>query len=175
MTSNKPPKVNQQIQSNTVRLILKQGHRIVSREEAIRIARENHVDLIQINHTTHPPICKLQELGKYLYEKEKSSKQNKAPKVKEIQLHPNIAAHDLATKIKQTREFLAHHHPVTIKMKFRGRENSHRDIGEKVMKSLIEETKDLSQIHGGISKTGNLLLLKLHPQKKGQTHHEPKT
>lgn len=158
-----PYKVNHQIQARNVRVILNGTHEVLSLSAALHQAKEQNLDLIQINGQVDPPICKIQSLGKFLYNEEKNRKIQKNPKSKEIQLHPNIAPHDLETKVKQTQDFLRTHHPVTLKMKFRGRENTHKELGVKVLRQIMEATADLCHQNREPQKNGNLILLHLHP------------
>lgn len=163
MRHEKTYKVNHQIQARMVRVLLQGTHEILPLSTALQKAKEENLDLIQINGKVEPPICKIQSLGKFLYEEEKKKKTQKNPKSKEIQLHPNIAPHDLETKVKQTQEFLKTNHPVTLRMKFRGRENTHKEIGIQVLNQIIEETAHLCHKNGEPQKNGNLILLHLHP------------
>ena len=163
----KPYKINHQIHATEVRVIQSDGSsEILTLKVALDKALKNNEDLIQINSECNPPICKIQNIGKFLYEEEKRKKHTKSPKVKEIQLHPNIAPNDLTIKIKQTKNFLQENHPVTLKMKFRGRENSHQEIGASVLKSLIQEVQTLTHSDGKIIKSNNSFIIHLQPQKK---------
>jgi translation initiation factor IF-3 len=163
MRPQKSYKVNHQIQARNVRVLLEGSQEILPLSAALNKAKEKNLDLIQINGQVDPPICKIQSLGKFLYQEEKTRKIQKNPKSKEIQLHPNIAPHDLETKVKQTQGFLKTQHPVTLKMKFRGRENTHKELGVQVLNQILEATSHLCHKNGEPQKNGNLILLHLHP------------
>jgi len=171
MKSQKSYTTNHQIRARNVRVVSPEGHEVLPLSSAILKAQNQKLDLILINNKVEPPLCKIQNLGKFLYEEEKKRRNKKNPKSKEIQLHPNIAQHDLDIKIKQAQDFLQTQHPVTLKMKFRGRENTHQEIGVKILEQVVEKTDHLCQKNPETRKkptppkNGNLILLHLHPGK----------
>ena len=137
---------NHQIRSPTVRLIDENGINkgIVATREAIRIARELNLDLVEITNTSTPPIAKIVDYGKFIYElkidKKRQEKRNRENiiVVKEIQLRPVIGIHDLEVKLNHAKQFLEQNHKVKIVMKFRGREIGFSQKGFDVVNQFIQ-------------------------------------
>lgn len=137
--------VNNQIRSKEVRLINENGEQvgILSTVEALRRAQNLGLDLVAVNGTSNPPVCKILDYGKFRYElsrkeKEQARKAREAQvDVKEIQLRPNTDAHDIGIKARRAQEFLADGDKVKVVVKFKGRELSHIDIGRKVMEAFL--------------------------------------
>jgi translation initiation factor IF-3 len=107
---------------------------IVSREEALKRAMEEGLDLVEIVPTANPPVCKIMDYGRYKYEKSKSEKHRRKPVViKEIKLGMNIQEADIEVKLRHAREFLAHGNKVKVSLRFRGREIIYAKRGKEVL------------------------------------------
>jgi len=160
----KKPIINRQIRAQEVRLIDETGKQlgVVPFEEAARLAIERKLDLIQVTEKVEPPVCKLGDYGKYLYQEEKknkSTKKQKGGELKRIRLTFNISLHDLETKAHQTEKFLNKGDKVRVEMYLKGREKAFQDFAkEKVNKFLeilqnatpIKIERDLKKEFGGL-------------------------
>jgi len=156
-------RTNYQIRIPTVRLIDETGKMlgIVSNSEAIRMAQDRELDLVEVDANQRPPICKIMDYGKFMYETAKKEKEaRKAGKtlpVKEIQFSPSVDVNDMQIKTRKIREFLEEGHKVRLTMRFRGREMQHTEIGKGLFKSLLTSLEDVSKIEQSTEFTGNTL------------------
>ncbi len=116
---------------------------IVSAKEAIEIAEEKDLDLVEISPNSQPPVCKIMDYGKYKYQLEISEKLKKKKQsqivVKEIKLRPKIDTNDLNTKKRQIEKFLKSAYKVKLTVMFRGREIVHKELGMKILDNLIDD------------------------------------
>ncbi len=172
----KGPRVNQRITSDTVRLIGADGVMvgIVDLETALQQAKEANLDLVEVNPTSDPPVCKILEYGRMKYDLKKKFHQSKKKQnvitTKEVKIRPNIGDHDYSVKLKSIRSFLKDNCKVKVSLRFRGREVIYQQNGMEVLEKIIEETKDLGQIDGKISKSDNQLLMLLVSKSDGKRH-----
>jgi translation initiation factor IF-3 len=139
-------RVNGKIRAREVRVIGVDGKQqlgVMPLNDALALARQNGVDLIEIAATAVPPVCRLVNLGKFRYEKAKKEKESRkhqhASTVKEIQLSPRIDPHDLGIKIMHAIEFLCEDMKVKVSLKFRGREMAHTDVGFDVIRNFLDK------------------------------------
>jgi len=138
-------RVNGKIRAREVRVIGVDNKQvgIVPLNDALGMARQNGVDLVEISPNAVPPVCRLVDFGKYRYElakKEKDSRKHQhASTVKEVQLSPRIDPHDLGIKVMHAVDFLCEDMKVKVALKFRGREMAHTEFGFEVIKKFIEE------------------------------------
>lgn len=145
-------RINAQIRAKTVRLIDENGQMIgiVSIAEALEIAGNAELDLIEISPDTEPPVCKIGNYGKIRYQMQKKSDENrkkqKAVELKEIKMSPNIGTGDYDTKMKQARKFLTQGNKVKFNFKFRGREILHTDLVKEMIDKMIEQLSDISKV-----------------------------
>lgn len=130
------PRKNERIRAREVRLLSPEGKQIgiVSRDEALGLAKEVGLDLVEISANARPPVCRILDFGKYQYEQSKRQKENKAKassasKLKEVKFRVRIEEHDYLTKLRHAEEFLYKGAKVKISLMFRGRENEHKDLG----------------------------------------------
>jgi translation initiation factor IF-3 len=126
-----------------VRLIRDDGEqRVVATSEALDLAREQGLDLVEVAPQAAPPVVKIMNYGKYKFENEKkvrdSRKKQKLLKLKEIRMQPKIDDHDLDFKSKHVREFLGEGNKVKVTVRFRGRELAHTELGEEVLKDVLK-------------------------------------
>jgi len=152
-----------------VRLIDETGHQhgIVEIENALEMAREKGLDLVEVAPDARPPVCKILDYGKhkYLAKKKEHDARRKQHQVviKEVRVRPKIDTHDLETKMRKAREFLQHGDKLQVNMLFRGREHGFRDRGLEVMNKIKEELADLSKVEREPRLEGNRLVMILHP------------
>jgi translation initiation factor IF-3 len=138
-------RVNGKIRAREVRVIGVDGQQlgVIPLNNALVLARQHGVDLVEVAATAIPPVCRLVNLGKFRYEKAKKEKESKkhqhASMVKEIQLSPRIDPHDLGIKVTHAVDFLCEDMKVKVALKFRGREMAHTEIGFEVIKKFLAE------------------------------------
>lgn len=165
-------KVNREIRASKVRVISHTGEQlgVFSLHEALALAEEQGLDLVEIVPGSNPPVCKIINFGKFRYDQSKREKESKKSqhqiKVKEIKLKPNIDVHDLETKTRHAREFLTEGNKVKITCTFRGREVMHPETGEKVVRQMCDELEDVSVMESPPKMMGRMLLVVLAPGAK---------
>ncbi len=165
-------KVNREIRAPKVRLISHTGEQVgvVSLYEALALAEEQGLDLVEIVPGSNPPVCKVMNFGKFRYDQSKREKENKKAshqiKVKEIKLKPNIDVHDLETKTRHARDFLVGGNKVKITCTFRGREMMHPEHGEKIVQEMCQHLEDISTAESPPKMMGRMLLVVLAPAAK---------
>ena len=142
MADNKGMRVNGQIRVREIRLIDDEGEQkgIVPTLEALKMAKDRDLDLVEVSPNANPPVCKILDFGKYRFEQEKklrdSKKNQKVLKLKEIRMQPKIGSGDLDTKAKHVQEFLNEGDKVKVTIRFRGRELAHTELGFDVLKEV---------------------------------------
>jgi translation initiation factor IF-3 len=115
---------------------------VMSLDQALRLARGKGLDLVEIAAAATPPVCRIVDYGKFLYEESKRAKESRptaAGKVKELQISPSIDPHDLGVKRNQATQFLCDDMKVRVKMRFRGRQKAHKEIGVGLMNQFVKE------------------------------------
>lgn len=146
--------------------------------DAVTMAKGAGLDLVEISPDANPPVCKVMDYSKFLYDKEKQDRENrkkqKAGQLKEIRLNPRIASHDLQTKVKHIEEFLKEHNKVRVTVVFRGRENQHRNLGEEILMAIKDNLSSVGTIEGKPSLMGNRMSIMLAPSLSAKTHAAPK-
>ena len=135
--------INNQIKASKVRVIDESGKNlgIFSLEEALKIAKEHNLDLIQITDKAEPPVCKISDYGKFLYQmkkREKGKKKERGGEIKGIRLGFNISEHDMETRANQAKEFLEEGNKIQIEMILRGREKALTDFAKEKIKRFLE-------------------------------------
>ena len=151
-TKPRGPKTNERIRAPQVQVISSDGKNlgILSTQEAINIAKQEGLDLIEISPNANPPVCKIIDLGKYKYDLQK--KANKAKKkqkiinLKEIKLRPVTEIHDYNFKMKNAQRFLTKGDKVKFTVQFRGREMQHTGLGYELMKRITNDTAKLGKV-----------------------------
>ena len=136
--------INENIDAAEVRVISEDADPVVMKtEDALKRAEDDGLDLIMINPTAEPPVCKIMEMNKYLYDKankEKSQKKNqKKTETKEIRMSPNINLHDLETKINSANKFLSKGDKVQFTIVYKGREVARMDSGDTLLQNIVEK------------------------------------
>lgn len=165
-------RINNEIRTPKVRLIDDKGEQVgvVSIQEAIRMAEEAGLDLVEIVPTSTPPVCKIMNFGKFRYDQTKREKENKKAqhqiKVKEVKFKPNIDDHDLETKLRQAKDFLLKGNKVKITLAFRGREMMHPEVGKALMTKVCDELAEISIAEAPPSMMGRILSTVLSPKAK---------
>jgi len=140
-------RINGKIRAREVRVIAIDGKQlgVMPLNDAINLARQNAVDLVEIAPNAVPPVCRVVDFGKFRYEQAKKEKESKkhqhASTVKEVQLSPRIDPHDLGVKVGHAIDFLCEDMKVKVALRFRGREMAHTDVGFEVVKKFIVEVE----------------------------------
>ena len=131
-----------------MRLIDEEGSQvgIVRLAEALELANEKELDLVEMNPNSDPPLCKIMDFGKFKYDQSKNSKQvQKVLKIKEVKLRPKTEKHDFDVKIRRARSFLDEGHKVLVTMVYRGREQRHPELGREVLMRFFADLEDLAK------------------------------
>ena len=164
-------RVNKDIRASEVLLISSTGEKlgVVNTRQALMMARNQRLDLVEVSPNSIPPVCKIIDYGKFQYEQSKKVKQNTKPqlkvKVKEVKVRPNIDTHDLNVKIKQARTFLEKGFRVRLSCFFRGREMMFKDQGFDVLNNMIEQLSDCSSTDAQPKMAGRICAVNLSPAK----------
>jgi translation initiation factor IF-3 len=144
-------RINEQIRLTPIRVVNHDGTMlgVIPTAEALQIARDAGLDLVEVAPNERPPVCRILDFGKFKYEqKKKSQKSAKSHQVqiKEIRLRPKTGEHDIEFKVKRAREFLAEKDKVKLNVVFRGRENAHHDRGREVLAEFIAALEDVAKV-----------------------------
>ncbi len=164
------PRVNQDITEPKVRLVGNDGDMIgiVSVSEAIEMAEEVGLDVVEVSPNADPPVCKILDYGKFKYEAQKKAnearKKQKIIEVKEIKMRPGIDEHDYQTKMKSVRKFLEHGDKVKMTIRFRGREMAHQDLGLKVLERVRGEMDEKAKVEQTPKTEGRMMTMVIAPK-----------
>ncbi len=168
--NNKRIRVNNWIRASQVRVILSNGDMIGVKPtyEALNMARSAGLDLVEISPNANPPVCKIMDFNKFMYEKEKQEKENRKKQkdnvLKEIRINPRIGNNDLQTKIRHMEDFLKEGNKVRVTVIFHGREMQHKDIGEGIINQVQEKLSQIAELDGKPSMLGNRMSVMLKPR-----------
>jgi translation initiation factor IF-3 len=161
--------MNEQIRISPIRLIGAAGeqHGIVPTAQAMEMAREANLDLVEVAATERPPVCKIMDYGKFRYSQSKKSSQKvHQQKLKEIRVRPKTGGHDVETKLNQARKFLEHEDKVLVNVLFRGREMQHIEEGARIIQGILEKLADVAKVEKAPSMEGKRMTALLAPLKK---------
>lgn len=139
---------------------------IFETRDAIKKAKSEGLDLVEMAPDANPPVCKMLDYGKYLYrQKKKDRKERKQQKqtLKEMKFHPKIEDHDYKTKLRHIRRFLKNNNPVRIQIWMRGREKLHPELAEELQKRIIEDTEDIAKVQSKQKNTKQRFQFQLMP------------
>lgn len=167
-------KTNERIYANTLRVLDSEGKQIgvLGKFEALSRARDLGLDLVEVAPNAKPPVAKIIDFKKFLYQQEKKRKEerkkSKVSETKEIRLGPFMDDHDLSVMIKRGREFLQHNNKIRLVLKFIGRQIVHPEFGREVMKKTIDALSDLSKVEREPHLEGKQMIALLSPEKKGK-------
>lgn len=164
-------RINEQIIVPEVRLIDVDGNQagIVSTREALRAAEEGGYDLVEISPTAKPPVCRIMDYGKFLFELSKKQadarKKQKQIQIKEIKFRPTTEEGDYQVKLRNLIRFLNHGDKVKVTLRFRGREMVHQELGMKILERLQADTADFAIVEQHAKREGKQLMMVLSPKK----------
>jgi translation initiation factor IF-3 len=164
---NQNLRCNEQIRISPVRVIGENNEQIgiLSNYEALKMAREAGVDLVEVAPNVRPPVCRLMNYGRWKYTQKKNVKKHHELLTKEVRLRPKTDTNDRAIKVKQAIRFLQEGHKVQFTMVFRGREQSHRDIGFSIFRAILEDFGQRVKIERPPSMEGRLMVMILSSTK----------
>jgi translation initiation factor IF-3 len=162
-------RINEQIRISPVRLIGAQGEMVgvVPTAQALEMARQANLDLVEIAAQERPPVCKIMDFGKYKFlQKQKAKEKTKThqQKLKEIRLRPKTGDHDVETKINQAKKFLEHKDKVLVYVVFKGREMQHIDEGRRIINHVLEKLVDMAKVEKSPSMEGKRMSAMLAPK-----------
>ena len=163
-------RINEEIRAREVRVIANGGEQlgIMSSRDALKLALENHLDLVEIAPTAKPPVCRIMDYGKYRYEQQKRDKEarkkQKSFDIKEVKLRPGIEDHDFDVKFKNAVRFLEDGDKVKITIMFRGRELSHPELGEVLLIKMAKQLEDLAIIERAAKLEGKNMIMIVSPK-----------
>src|ERR1700722_3793282 len=166
-------RINDRIRAREVRVVDEDGGQlgVMPPFEAIKLAREKGLDLVEISPTADPPVCKITDYGKYLYQTNKKAheqrKHQKGSQLKEVKFRPATAEHDFQVRKNQIIRFLGEGHKVKAMIFHRGREMAHQEVGRAKMHRLLQEITDHALVEIGPRMEANVLMALLAPKRGG--------
>ena len=172
--------MNERIRAREVRVVDDDGNQlgIMPPYEALKVARERGLDLVEVSPTANPPVCRVINYGKYLYQLSKrqheARKHQRSIEMKEVKFRPRTSEHDFQTKRIHIVEFLQAGNKVKATIMFRGREMAHRNLGWEMMQRLIDELGEAAQVETRPKQEGPNLSAILAPKKPGGGGKPPK-
>jgi translation initiation factor IF-3 len=138
---------------------------VISTQDALRMAQEQQLDLVEISPNADPPVCRIMDFGKFRYQeslKDKEARRHQHRQVvKEMKFHANVGEHDFQTKLAHIKDFLTKGHKVKVSLVFRGRENVHREIGFEVVNRVIKECEGICTVDMTPRMMGRMLIAML--------------
>jgi translation initiation factor IF-3 len=167
-------RVNGEIRAREVRLVGEGGEQlgIVNLRDALRIAAERNLDLVEVAPTARPPVCRIMDFGKFKYEQSKREREARKKQhnvvIKEVKMRPRIETHDFDVKLRNAERFLREGDKVKATIMFRGREIVHADIGRQVLERLAAALGEVAQVERPARVEGRNLTMILTPREHAQ-------
>nr|WP_269456216.1 translation initiation factor IF-3 [Rhizobium quercicola] len=164
------PRSNKEIRVPRIQLIDAEGGNqgIVPTDQALRMAEEAGLDLVEISPNAEPPVCKILDLGKMKYATQKKAaearKKQKIIEIKEIKMRPNIDTHDYEVKMRAMNRFFEEGDKVKVTLKFRGREMAHQELGMKLLLQVKEDTTTIAKVEAEPKLEGRQMMMVLAPR-----------
>jgi translation initiation factor IF-3 len=166
---NKNVNLNEGIREKEIRLVSDEESKIVNTRDALALAREHDLDLVMISPTAVPPVCKIMDYNKFLYEqskKQKEAKKNqKVVEIKEIRLSATIEEHDIEIKANNAKRFLQDENKVKVSIRFKGRQNNYTGLGSKVFDAFLSKIEGLAVVEKAAQLEGKNMFMILGPKK----------
>ncbi|WP_394691880.1 translation initiation factor IF-3 [Hoeflea sp.] len=169
-TTNEGPRANQNIRAAQVQLIDADGqnHGVLPTDQALAMAEEAGLDLVEINSNGDVPVCKIVDLGKLKYQSQKKAsearKKQKTVEVKEIKMRPNIDTHDYQVKMRAMNRFFDEGDKVKVTLRFRGREMAHMELGMKLLQKVKDDTIEIAKVEAEPKLEGRQMMMVLAPK-----------
>ena len=168
-TKDRGPRSNNRISSPDVQVITNEGENlgILSTNEAISIAKNKGLDLIEISPNANPPVCKIMDMGKFKYDAQKKAnlakKKQKIVLLKEIKMRPVTETHDYEFKVKNAKKFISKGDKVKFTIRFKGRELQHSHLGNELMTKIKEDMKDVGKVELDPKFDGKQMIMVIQP------------
>ena len=168
-TKEKGPRFNNRISSPDVQVITRDGENlgILNTNEAISMAKNQGLDLIEIAPNANPPVCKIMDMGKFKYDAQKKAnlakKKQKIISLKEIKMRPVTETHDYEFKVKNAKKFIAKGDKVKFTIRFKGRELQHSHLGNELMTKIKEDMKDIGKVELNPKFDGKQMIMVIQP------------
>ncbi|HYW02817.1 MAG TPA: translation initiation factor IF-3 [Gammaproteobacteria bacterium] len=172
MAAIKQARRNQEISSPKLRVIGSDGEQvgIMDRAEALKIAEDAGLDLVEVSPNATPPVCRVMDYGKYLFEKNKSQqaakKKQKQIQLKEVKFRPGTDEGDYQVKLRNLTRFLEHGDKAKVTLRFRGREMQHQDLGRDLLERVRTDLEELASVEQFPRMEGRQMIMVLAPRKK---------
>ncbi|WP_430624089.1 translation initiation factor IF-3 [Polycladospora coralii] len=172
MSKEQQHQVNEAIRAREVRLVGADGSQLGIKplREALQLAQDENLDLVNVAPQAKPPVCRIMDYGKYRYEQSKREKEarkkQKVIQIKEVRLSPSIEENDIKTKLNNVRKFLGQGDKVKLTIRFRGREITHQSIGRKILERMAAEVKEVSEIERHAKLEGRQMIMILSPKQQ---------
>jgi translation initiation factor IF-3 len=169
-TKENEARINDQITAKSLRVVGANGEMlgILGRDEALDLAEEAGLDLVEVSPNAEPPVCKIMDYGKFKYQSQKKAnearKKQKVVVIKEIKLRPTIDPHDYGIKLKALQKFIEEGDKVKVTLRFRGRELSHLELGMGVLRKMQEELGDTVRIEQHPRMEGKQAVMMIAPK-----------
>lgn len=163
--------MNEEIRQKELRVIGDDGEQlgIISSRDALKIAEEKELDLVMISPNAKPPVCKIMNFGKFVYEQQKKDKEAKKKQktisIKEIRLSATIEDHDITIKANRAKKFLLDDDKVKVTVRFKGRQIENSQVGHKILNSFVEKLGDVYVIEKPAKQEGRNMILILAPKR----------
>lgn len=164
------PRMNERIRISPIRVVNADGEMLgeMETEKALRIAQDQSLDLVEVSPEARPPVCRIMDYGKVIYQRQKKtsgSKQHKT-QLKQLRLRAKTGAHDIQVKVNKAREFLGRRDKVKINVMFRGRENAHHDRGREMLDGIVKSLEDVATVEVAPKmESGRMMSVLLSPNK----------
>lgn len=166
MVQSKPHRINREITQQRVKLVRDAGAEEMSLAQALYLAGEQDLDLVEVSSDPRLSICKIMDYGKFLYEKQKKTHKPKVYELKEIKIRPSTDDNDYLVKLRKIKEFLTEGHKVKVSLRFKGREMAHQDLGKAMLERIRNDTVEEGHPEGNSKFENRQLLMILAPGKK---------
>ncbi|MGH8020641.1 MAG: translation initiation factor IF-3 [Opitutaceae bacterium] len=158
---------NQRIRAPEIRVILPDGRQagVMPTSQALALAQQAGLDLVEVAAQANPPVCRVMDFGKYVYEQQKKSKDSKgsSTRVKEVKFRPRVEAHDYMTKLRHAEEFLDHGNKVKLTLTFRGREMAHTEVGFETIKRAVADLNHVGHPDNEARLMGRNIIVMMSP------------
>lgn len=162
------PNINERISYPQLRVVDADGSQlgVITREEALEVAKDRELDLVLVSEKADPPVCRIMDYGKFKYQQKKRQHKGHAHqvKIKEIRVRPKTGDNDIQVKVNKAREFLAEKDKVIVTVVFRGRELAHIDEGRKVIDEVLAQLADVSKVEAPPVHHGRRMICTLAPK-----------
>jgi len=162
--------VNEDIGVPQVLLIDHEGEKrgVVKTEDALKIAVDAGLDLVEVSPNTQPPVCKILDYGKYKYQQQKkkaeAKKKQKVVEIKEIKMRPNIDDHDYGVKLKAMKRFFEEGDKVKVTLRFRGREMAHQNRGSDLLRRVQDDFEEIAKVEQFPKMEGRQIIMVMAPR-----------